>query len=105
MKNELKLIEQLDWLIRIKYTGNTNQLCEKLNISKSELYDAVEKMKQFNLQVVFSIKLQSYIYENHTCFSYKSFNQILYSKRKGRKKVFQRTNGIGSNKNYRLKIV
>lgn len=82
MKNELKLIEQLDWLIRLKSTGNPNQLCEKLSVSKAELYKAVEKMQHLNLQVFFSIKLQSYIYEEHSHFSYRSVNQILYSKKK-----------------------
>ena len=105
MKNELKIIEQLDWIIRLNYTGNTSQLSKKLNVSKAELNKGLEKMKQYNLQAVFSIKLQSYIYERHTNLSYKLVRQILYLKTKERIIGLQNIKSVDNNLNRKYTIL
>jgi len=61
---QIRLFEKLDQLIHLGQTGRPDELAKKLGISKSDLVAFVKLMKQFQMPLVFDIRLQSYIYHS-----------------------------------------
>jgi hypothetical protein len=56
-------MKQADQLIRMKATGNPSEFAQKLNISKSHLYNLLEDFKGMGLLLSYSKSEQSYHYE------------------------------------------
>lgn len=58
----IKRVEKLDYLIRIKCTGNPEQLATKLNISVRTLYTTIELLKNLGAPIAYCKDRQSYYY-------------------------------------------
>ncbi|KZS39857.1 hypothetical protein AWE51_09435 [Aquimarina aggregata] len=78
IERQIEVIEQLDQFIRLGETGTPDQLAEKLEISKTSLFQIIIAMKQLNASIVFDIKLQSYVFEKSTNFRYGFYTRRLY---------------------------
>ncbi|MBZ4676721.1 MAG: helix-turn-helix protein [Anaerophaga sp.] len=66
--NFIKRIERLgkiDKLIRIKRTGTPNEFAEKLGISKRQLYNYLDEIKTYGLEIKYSRNMRSFFYSNH----------------------------------------
>ena len=60
---QVKRIERIDYLIRIKSTGTPSELADKLGISRSQLYQIIKIMKEdFDAPVRYSRARQCYYY-------------------------------------------
>ncbi len=70
IERHIELIEYLDRLIYLGETGTPDQLAEKLEISKGSLFQIIKIMKELKAPIVFDIKLQSFVYEEHLNFSF-----------------------------------
>ena len=58
----IERLEYLDFLIRNKQTGSPEILANKLNVSKSVIYDLLRIMKKMNAPIYYDNFEQSYSY-------------------------------------------
>ncbi len=60
---QIRRIERIDQLIRLKATGKPYELAQKLGISESQLYEVLNIMKlELGGPILYSRNLQSYYY-------------------------------------------
>lgn len=59
---QLNRLNHLNQLIRQKRTGNADALAEKLSISRRQVYNCLEELKDLGLEVAYSRCKQSYVY-------------------------------------------
>ncbi|MFM7854478.1 MAG: hypothetical protein ACKO96_21785, partial [Flammeovirgaceae bacterium] len=67
----LKYIERakrMDDLIRRKATGCADEFAKKLGISKSQLYEDLNDMKDLGAQIEYCSKRKSYFYQSEAHF-------------------------------------
>ena len=65
---DLKRIERIDQLIRLKATGKPRDLAKLLGISETSLYTLLNTMKEMGAQIYYSTQRCSYCYEDPTRF-------------------------------------
>jgi hypothetical protein len=67
--DQIRRIERLDQLIRLKATGKPAILAKRLGISESQLYEILSLMKkELGANIMYSKSLQSYYYLQNTKF-------------------------------------
>lgn len=103
LKKILNRIEQLDQLVRMKATGNSKALAEKLNISQSMLYYFMEMLKtDLEFPIQYCNKRKTYFYEESGRFICKfekeEITDSLGKVKGGRKNVNAFKWSINSNK-------
>ena len=67
---KLELIQRVDALIRRKSTGSPTQLSYKLEISKRNIFNIINTMKEMGAPIRFCKQLDSYCYEEKVTFSF-----------------------------------
>jgi len=66
--NQIKLIERIDQLIRLRATGSPKEIAVKFNISESTVYRLIETIKELGAPVEYSLGYQSYFYSEKVNF-------------------------------------
>jgi len=67
--DQIKRIERIDYLIRLRSTGSPLDLAQKLRISPSQLYQIIKIMKdEMGAPIYYSKVLQSYCYNESVKF-------------------------------------
>ena len=91
--DQIKLIERIDRLIRLKATGNPKTLAKKINVSESTIYRLIETIKELGAPVEYNLLYKSYIYTedvNFFCgFFAKELSYMEYKKINGGFHSFQ----------------
>lgn len=68
-------IKRIDNLIQMKGTGTAGELAERLGISRAQVYEYLNLMKDFGAPIKYCKYRQSYYYDEEgkflTCFIYK----------------------------------
>lgn len=59
-------LKRMDQLIRQQHTGNSDEFAERMGISRRQLYNLIEELKDFGLPVSFSRRAQTFFYA-HNC--------------------------------------
>ena len=59
----LNRLQYLDQLIRQKRTGNAIELACKLKVSRRQVYNCLEELKDFGLQIDYNRHLRSFTYQ------------------------------------------
>ena len=70
LKDQIKLIERLDQLIRLKATGTPKDLAKKLNLSRRQVYRIVEEMKNMGFPIAYSRSRKTFYYEMKVRFTF-----------------------------------
>ncbi len=91
--NDENLFKRIDQLIRLKATGNSRQLSNKLSISLSHTYRILEKMKEEGgCPIVYCRETNSFIYQTEgkliINFKFEKVEEGKMSKLKGGLKLF-----------------
>jgi predicted DNA-binding transcriptional regulator YafY len=58
-------LQQIDQLIRQRSTGNAEELAGKLEISRRQVYNWLDELKSFGLEVIYDREQRSYVYLKH----------------------------------------
>jgi predicted transcriptional regulator len=94
--NDKDKLERLDQLIRLKSTGNIDQLAEKFNTSRSTIDRTIKEMKEVGCPIYFSKEFNSYCYEyfGKLLIKFETLDDSLLNKVKGGlfKKNFKTSN-------------
>lgn len=77
LSEQIKVIERIDQLIRLKCTGTPKQLADRLEVSETTVYRILDAMKQFDAPIVYDISNQSYIYQTQVSFKFGFFTKEL----------------------------
>lgn len=74
---QIRRIERLDQLIRMKATGTPENLAKRLNISRSTLYNIIDFIKNQGVEIRYCSNRQSFYYEKdvHFYFGF-SFDKV-----------------------------
>lgn len=75
--DQIRVIERIDQLVRLKCTGPPKELACKLEVSETTVYRILDAMKQFEAPIVYSMSKQSYVYENQVAFKFGFFSKEL----------------------------
>ncbi|MCB9275530.1 MAG: helix-turn-helix domain-containing protein [Lewinellaceae bacterium] len=67
---QLKQLERLDQLIRLKATGTPQELANKFSISERTIYNLLEILKSFGAQIEYCRRRQSFYYANEIKFRF-----------------------------------
>ncbi|MBL4709407.1 MAG: hypothetical protein JKY48_13300 [Flavobacteriales bacterium] len=67
---KIKLIERVDALIRRKATGTPSQLSKKLGISKRNVFNLINTMKEMGAPISFCKNTNNYCYEEMVAFTF-----------------------------------
>lgn len=59
---QLNRLQQIDQLIRQRRTGNAEELAEKLNISRRQVYNWLEELKSYGLEIDYKREIKSFVY-------------------------------------------
>ncbi len=70
MIQHIKLIEHIDYLVRLNATGTPEQLAGRLHISKTKLYRLIEVMRTLNAPILYDCTQQSFVYEESVGFRF-----------------------------------
>ena len=65
---QIKLIERIDQLIRLRATGTPRILARRLSISEASLYRLIDTLKEMGAPIEFSAYSQSYVYTSEVNF-------------------------------------
>jgi len=66
----LQLVERVDQLIRLKATGNTHRLANRLNISERTAHRLLNTMKDMGAPIYYNNARCSYCYEKEVEFKF-----------------------------------
>lgn len=66
---KIKIIERIDQLVKMKATGSSQELADRLKISRSTVYELIECMKSMGAEVEYCRKRKSLIYLSDKVFS------------------------------------
>ncbi|NLD50060.1 MAG: HTH domain-containing protein [Clostridiaceae bacterium] len=55
-------LQQINQLIRQKRTGNAEELAEKLKISRRQVYNWIEELKSYGLDIAYNREIKSFVY-------------------------------------------
>lgn len=67
----------MDYLIRVKGTGNANKFSKKMGISVSQLKEEIGEMRLLGAVIEFDRSSNSYVYKNECKLILKFINAIL----------------------------
>lgn len=70
LSEQIKMLERIDQLIRLKCTGTPKQLADKLEVSETTVYRILDTMKELDAPITYNIPRQSYIYEIPVSFKF-----------------------------------
>jgi predicted DNA-binding transcriptional regulator YafY len=70
-KHYFNRLEYLDYLIRIKATGNPDILARKLNISKRTVYEYIDILKSLEAPILYDKHKETYYYTEIGRFHFK----------------------------------
>ena len=59
---EINRIQQIDRLIRLNNTGNADEFANKLGISRRQVYNILEKLKDMGLGIEYDRNIKSFVY-------------------------------------------
>jgi predicted DNA-binding transcriptional regulator YafY len=59
---QLYRIQQIDQLIRQKRTGSADELANKLKISRRQVYNWLEELKDIGLEIKYNRTIKSFVY-------------------------------------------
>ena len=59
---EINRIQRIDKLIRLSNTGNADEFAEKLGISRRQIYNIIEDLKDMGLGIVYNRQIRSFVY-------------------------------------------
>ena len=59
---KVHLLERMDQLIRLKSTGTPTELAEKLNVSRSTIYEIIDCLKFLGAEIDYSRTKRSFCY-------------------------------------------
>ena len=68
--HQIKRLERLDQLIRMKATGTPKELAKRFNISRSTLYNILEFIKMQGVEIYYSTERQSFCYKTEVYFCF-----------------------------------
>jgi len=88
LMNQIRRIERLDQLIRLKSTGTPKELAQRLGISKKTLYNTLNFMKNEGAKIYFCTSRQSFCYEREVYFYFGfSFEKVRLKQIRGGKGI------------------
>lgn len=61
---KINTIERIDQLIRLKATGSPDELANKLNLTRSTVYEIIDCMKAMDADIKYSKTRKSFYYES-----------------------------------------
>ena len=59
---EINRIQQIDRLIRISNTGTAGEFARKLGISRRQIYNIIENLKDMGLEIEYNRQIRSFVY-------------------------------------------
>jgi len=65
---QIRRLERLDQLIRMKATGTPKELAKRLEVSRSTLYNILEFIKTQGVEVYYNAERQSFCYKTEVYF-------------------------------------
>lgn len=68
--DQLQVLDRLDQLIRLKATGNSKDLANRLGISFRNVYNLIAILKDLGAQILYCRVRQSYYYANEVSFNF-----------------------------------
>lgn len=77
LSEQIKILERIDQLIRLKCTGTPKQLASKLAMSETTVYRILDTMKELDAPITYCIAKQSYIYERQVAFKFGFYSKEL----------------------------
>ena len=83
---QIRRLERLDQLIRMKATGTPKELAKRMQVSRSTLYNILEFMKMQGVEIYYSPERKSFCYktEVYFCFGF-SIEKVKLKQVKGGK--------------------
>ncbi|GEP94182.1 HTH domain-containing protein [Chitinophaga cymbidii] len=76
-KRYFERLQTIDYLIRIKGTGNPSQLAKRLNISERTLYEFLRMMKDLGAPIEYDRYKESYYYGEKGGFNIKFTKSVI----------------------------
>lgn len=67
---QLKVLDRLDQLIRLKGTGNYQTLADRLGISARNVYYLIDVLKELGAKIAYCKDRKSFYYLNEVKFSF-----------------------------------
>jgi len=59
---EINRLQQIDRLIRLNNTGNAEEFAKKLNLSRRQVYNIIENLKDMGLEIEYNRHISSFVY-------------------------------------------
>ncbi|GAA4274139.1 HTH domain-containing protein [Aquimarina gracilis] len=72
---QIELIKRIDQLVRLKATGTPLELSDRLHISKTKLYRAINIMRDLGAPIEYDSALQSFVYIKAVGFQFGFYRQ------------------------------
>lgn len=66
----IKKLEYLDNLIETKRTGNAEELGEKLGVSRKQVYNYINELKDMGVEIDYDRNIKSFIYKESYEFTF-----------------------------------
>jgi predicted DNA-binding transcriptional regulator YafY len=60
---QLNRLQQIDQLIRQRRTGNADELAQKLQLSRRQVYNLLEELKDIGLEIDYCREARTFIYQ------------------------------------------
>lgn len=70
LQDQIRLIERLDQLIRLKATGTPCELAKKINLSRRHTYRIINEMKNMGFPIEYCRTRQSFYYQVDVRFKF-----------------------------------
>lgn len=67
---QLRQLERLDQLIRLKATGSPKDLAQRMDVSERTIYNLMDNLRTFGAEVGYCRNRESYYYENDIKFRF-----------------------------------
>jgi len=59
---EINRLQKMDRLIRLSNTGNADEFGEKLGLSRRQVYNIIENLKDMGLEIEYNRQIKSFVY-------------------------------------------
>lgn len=64
---QIERVRQMDQLIRLHCTGNSEEFAQKLKISKKHIYNLIEELNSVGVSITYDRNLRSFVYDSPHC--------------------------------------